>query len=111
MCIVIGLAMMLHGALSGLPWWFPKRSVKRSYMSGYTGAPAAVTGLGVYAYFIISNTQTWSSALSAVLTPFLALGITIQALVLWLEVRRIEAVEDRMIATAVTADDQHRDNT
>lgn len=111
-CIVVGLLTMLYGALSGFPWWFPNTPIRRSYAMGYTGAPAAVIGLGVYAYFIIMNTQTWSSALSAVLTPVLALGISIQAFTYWLEVRRIEAVEDRVLATArIVVDDEHRDDT
>lgn len=110
-CIVIGLLTMLHGSLSGFPWYFPNAPVKRCYVRGYTGAPAAVIGLSVYAYYIIENTNTWPSALSAVVTPLLALGISIQAMLYWLEVRRIENVEDILIADAKNmVSDEHDDN-
>lgn len=111
-CIVVGLGIMLHGSLCGFPWYFPNTPVKRSYTRGYTGAPAAVIGLSVYAYYIITNTQTWSSALSAGVTPLLALGITIQAVLYWLEVRRIENVEDILIANAkgLVVEDAYNDD-
>ena len=111
-CIVLGLLVMLHGVLLGSPFYFPKAPVKRSYTRGFTGAPAAVLGLGVYSYYIIENTQTWASALSAMLTPLLALGITIQAFIYWLEVRRIEVVETRLIKqTKVAIANEHSDDT
>jgi hypothetical protein len=111
-CIVLGLLRMAYGALRGLPWFFPSTTVKRSYTIGFTGAPAAVFGLGVHSFYIITNPETWTSALSAGLTPLLAVGISAQAFLYLLEVRRIERVENALIreAKAVIAD-EHDHNT
>lgn len=103
-CIFGGCATKLHGALSHTRFWFPNTPIRRCYQIGYSGAPAASAGLLVYGYFLMLNTVTWLSALGAVLTPMLGIGIGLQAVVYWLEARRIEHVELNMIREA-QADD------
>lgn len=102
-CIFSGLAVKVHGALSHTRWWFPRTTLRRCYQLGYTGAPIAVGGLLVYGFYILSNTPTALSALGAVLTPFLGLGIGLQAVVYWLESRRIENNERALIREAKEA--------
>lgn len=104
-CIFGGCVMKLHGALSHTRFWFPNTPIKRCYQIGYSGAPAAVAGLLVYGYFLMLNTVTWLSALGAVLTPLLGVGIGLQACVYWLEARRIEHAELGMIRKALSDGD------
>jgi hypothetical protein len=109
-CIFIGCGIKLHGALSGSRWYLPRTPLKTSYRWGYTGAPAATMGAFVYGYFILSGTPTFLSALGGVSTPMFGLGISLQAVLYWLESRRIDRNERILTeqAKAEIADD--RDN-
>lgn len=91
--IFLGCGTKLHGALSGSKWYFPKTRLAKAYRWGYTGAPLATMGTWVYAYYILSGTETFWSALSGISTPMFGLGISIQALFYWLESRRIDNAE------------------
>lgn len=99
-CIFGGCAIKLHGVLSHTRIWFPRKSLRKCYQLGYTGAPVASAGLLVYGYYILSNTPTWLSALGGMLTPLLGLGVLFQGVVYGLESRRIERRERQMIAIA-----------
>lgn len=105
--IFLGCGIKLHGAFGHSRFWCPNRSIKQCYALGYIGAPFASTGLLVYGYFILSNTPNWVSALSGILTPMLGLGIGLQAVLYWLEWRRIDRNEATLIseAKAKKADD------
>lgn len=98
--IFFGCGTKLHGAMSGSRWYFPKIGVKKAYSYGFIGAPFATTGLLIYGYFILTNTQTWVSALGGILTPMLGIGIGLQAIQYWLEWRRIDRNEAKMISIA-----------
>lgn len=100
MCAFIfgGCCIKLHGAFCGMRWYFPRAQVKHCYVLGCLGAPLASTGLFVYAFYTAKATPTWVSAMSAVLTGMLGLGIALQAFFYWLEWRRIEHNEQVMIA-------------
>lgn len=99
-CIFGGCALKLHGALSGMRFYFPKTPVARCYRYGVSGAGPAFAGMCVYGYFILSNTQTFLSALGGVATPMFGVGLLIQAGFYWLEARRIESNE-RQLITAI----------
>lgn len=105
-CIFTGCIIKMHGVFSNSRFWFPRMSLKHCYQLGYNGAPIATAGLFVYGWYLLSNTPTWTSALGAVLTPLLGLGILLQGFVYWLEARRIERVERRMIQEAKRAKTQ-----
>lgn len=98
--IFLGCGIKLHGALSGSRWWFPHKKLKDSYSMGFIGAPFAASGLWVYGWFILANTPNLFSALGGVLTPILGVGIGFQAVLYWLEWRRITRNEAIMIAEA-----------
>lgn len=97
-CIFVGCGLKLHGALAGRRWYFPKHDLKRCYSYGVTGAPMATAGAFVYGWFILSNTPTFLSALGGVSTPMFGLGISMQAVLYWLEVRRIRRNEEIIAA-------------
>lgn len=99
-CISIGCSIKLHGALSGSRWYFPKTRLKKSYRWGYTGAPMATVGCLVYGWFILSGTDTFLSALGGVATPLFGIGISHQAVLYWLESRRIAHNEHALIEQA-----------
>jgi hypothetical protein len=88
-CIFTGCGLKLHGALAGRRWYFPRTNLKRCYGYGVAGAPMAAVGAFVYGWFILSNTPTFLSALGGVSTPMFGLGIASQAVLYWLEARRI----------------------
>lgn len=91
--IFLGCSLKLHGALSGRKWWAPKTALARSYEYGVRGAPLASTGALVYGWYILSNTPNWPSALSGISTPMFGIGIALQAVLYWLEIRRIKHSE------------------
>lgn len=112
-CIFGGCGMKLHGALSGRRFYFPGTPLKTCYRYGYSGAPIATMGALVYGWYILSNTENWSSALSGVSTPCFGIGISLQAVLYWLEYRRIQRNEPaalRDIRSAVRADERDRDS-
>lgn len=95
MCVLIffGCGMKLHGALAHRRFYFCNTSLKRCYRYGVAGAPAATSGLLVYGYFLLSSTPTFLSAMSTMGTTFFGIGISGQAVLYWLEARRIERNE------------------
>jgi hypothetical protein len=99
-CIFGGCVMKLHGVFSHTRFWFPNTPIRRCYQIGYSAAPAATAGLLVYGWFLVTNTETWLSAVGAVLPPMLGFGIGLQSVMYWLEARRIERVELHMIRKA-----------
>lgn len=101
-CIFAGCGMKLHGALAGRRFYFRRTPLKRCYRYGYTWAPLATIGTWVYAYYIIRGTQNFWSALGAISTPMFGLGISLQAVLYWLEYRRIDRNEKRLIARLTT---------
>lgn len=92
--IFFGCCLKLHGVLAHSRFYFPHLSLKKCYMYGFIGAPMAVSGLAVYSIFLLMATPDFWAAITAVLTPFLALGVGIQAFFYWLEFRRIEHNEE-----------------
>lgn len=92
-CISGGCLVKLHGALSGMRWYFPHTPIPKAYRYGVSGAFPAFVGTSVYGYYILSNTPTFLSAVGGVATPVFGLGVLIQAGFYWLEARRIEANE------------------
>ncbi len=88
-CIFFGCLTKLHGALSHSRFWFPNTKIKTCYQIGFGGAPLASSGLFVYGWYLVENTPSWTSALSAVLTPLLGIGILVQSVFYLLEARRI----------------------
>lgn len=112
-CIFSGLGIKLHGVFSHTRFWFPKKSLRKCYQNGYTGAPLATSGMLVYGYYIVSNTPTWLSALGSVLVGFLGIGVGAQGILYWLEARRIERNEATLIKVyqqAVTDNERHTDS-
>lgn len=99
-CIFGGLLIKLQGVAAHSRFWFPRWSLRRCYQLGYNGAPIAAGGLFVYGFYLIENSQYWTSALAAVLTPLLGLGVLGQGVVYWLEARRLERVERELIRIA-----------
>ena len=95
--IFLGCGIKLHGALCGARWYFPKTILKKCYRYGYSGAPAAVVGLGVYSYYIFVNLPNFYAVIGAMLTPMMGLGIGIQAVFYWLESRRLARNENEML--------------
>lgn len=110
--IFIGCGIKLHGVLSGSRWYFPKADLKTCYRWGYTGAPLAAMGCLVYGYYILSGTPNFLSALGGVATPMFGFGISVQAVLYWLESRRIERNEKilREQARAEIAYERDADN-
>ena len=106
-CIFGGCGIKLHGALSGMRFYFPKTPLKKSYRWGYTGAPVATMGCLVYGYFILSGTPNFLSALGGVATPMFGLGISIQAIFYWLESRRIARNEQVLTEQAIAEMYEH----
>lgn len=94
--IFIGCVMKLHGALAGRRFYFPHTPIKRCYTWGYSGAPLASVGCITYGYFILSNTENFWSALGGVATPMFGIGISAQAVLYFLEYRRIDNNETRL---------------
>lgn len=92
-CIFGGCALKLHGAMAGRRFWFPNMSLKRCYQFGYTGAPAATAGCLVYGYYLVTGNPDFWVAMGAVSTPIFGIGISGQAILYWLEVRRISRNE------------------
>lgn len=99
-CIFVGCGIKLHGALSGMRWYFPKANLQTCYRWGYTGAPMATMGALVYGWFILSGTDNFLSALGGISTPLFGCGISVQAVMYWLESRRIERNERILIRQA-----------
>lgn len=99
-CILVGCLVKLHGVLSHSRFWFSNTPLRRCYQLGYTGAPIAASGLFVYGWYILEHTPTWTSALAGLLAPLLGAGILLQGCVYWLESRRLEHFEHRMISIA-----------
>ena len=100
-CIFGGLGIKLHGAMSGSRFYFPRTSLKKSYQWGYTGAPVATMGTFVYGYYILAGTPNFLSALGGVSTPMFGMGVSITAVLYWLESRRIERNEQILTEQAV----------
>lgn len=107
MCGLIFLhcVLGLHAACAGARFYFPAMTAKRAYRLGYSAAPAGVAALCVYGAVILSNAfQAVTvkiavvSALSGILTPALGVGIAVQAVLFWLESRRIDRNEQAIIA-------------
>lgn len=108
-CIFGGLAIKLHGALSGTRFWFPRTPLRQCYRFGYSGAPMACAGLFVYGWFLLHDTPTWTSAMGAIATPMFGLGIGIQGFFYWLESRRVEhdaEVNEEIVALRKSVEDQ-----
>jgi len=89
--------------MAGSKYFRPKMSVKQCYTYGFIGAPLASSGLFVYGYFILAFTPNFVAALSGILTPMLGLGIGLQALLYFLEYRRIDHAEEVLIDQAKAA--------
>lgn len=100
-CIFGGLLIKLYGVVMCSRWFKPNASLRKCYQKGYQGAPVASAGLFVYGYFLLANTGNWLSALGAVLTPALGIGVLLQGGLYWLEARRIEHVEKAMTGIAL----------
>lgn len=110
-CIFGGCGIKLHGALAGRRFWFPNMTLQRCYQLGYTGAPMATAGALVYGYYILNNAFQQSdsytiflSATSGVATPSFGIGISLQAVLYWLEARRIERNEKIIAVIDATLD-------
>lgn len=99
-CIFSGCLLELFGAVAHSRFFFPRMKLKTCYQIGVAGAPLASSGLFVYGWFLLENTPTWTSALGAVLTPMLGVGVLIQSVFYLLEARRIGRNERLMIRDA-----------
>ena len=111
-CIFFGCLIKLHGACIGARWYpFRMHHVQQAYRWGYTGAPAAVAGLGVYSYylFLATNGNIWG-AISACLTPALGIGIGLNAIMYWLESRRIDRIERQLTRRKIADLQDERDS-
>lgn len=102
--LVMHSVIGLHAVFLGTRFYL-KGPLKRAYRLGYSAAPAGVASLFVYGVVVLANAfQSVSakimvmSALSGILTPLLGLGVALQALLFWLESRRIERNEKHIIA-------------
>lgn len=106
-CIFFGCGMKLHGAIAGRRFYFPHTTLKRCYRYGYTWAPLATAGTWVYGWYIINGTPNFWSAMGGISTPLFGLGISLQAVLYWLEYRRINRNEKHLTAQklAEIADD------
>lgn len=100
-CIFVGLGIKLYGLLIGSRWFRSSVSLRCAYQKGYQGAPVASAGMFVYGFYLIENTHDWTSAIGAVLTPLLGLGVLLQGGLYWIETRRIEHVEQAMTDIAI----------
>ena len=109
-CIFIGCAIKLHGACLGARWYLKVRHLQQAYRWGYTGAPAAVAGLGVYTYYLFLATggNVWN-AISVCLTPALGIGIGLNGLMYWLESRRIDRAEKSLTERKIAELSDERD--
>ena len=88
--IVIGAASMLFGSAAGSRFFFPKWQRTRCYQVGIAGVPISVTGLIIYSWAIISETQNFLSAMGGAMTPLMAIGLSVNGFYFTLEIRRIE---------------------
>lgn len=95
-CIFIGCGMKLHGAMAGRRFWFPATTIKRCYAYGFSGAPIATAGLITYGYFILSYVPSPWALMTGLSTPLFGVGIAAQALLYYLEYRRIDRNEKRL---------------
>ena len=105
MCALIfgGCGMKLHGACAGRRYYFPNTGLKKCYRFGYTGAPFATAGALVYGYYLVRGLPDFWSALGSISTPIFGIGISAQAVIYWLEVRRITRNEVKLTAEAKQA--------
>jgi hypothetical protein len=86
----IGCGTKLFGALAGRRWFFNRMPLWTCYRLGVTGAFFASPAGWVYGYYLFNNTPNAWSAVAAVSTPCFATGIALQAVLYWLEARRLE---------------------
>lgn len=106
-CIFVGGLWKLHGVLCGSRWWFPRKPLKHCYQYGYQGAPIITSGLFVYGWYLAASTPNFLSALGTVLAPLLGLGIGLQGVEYWLEVRCMEDEEHVRLAIKQIVQDKN----
>lgn len=109
MCVFIfaGCGLKLHGAFMGFRFYFPHARLANCYRWGFVGAPLATCGAWVYGWYILANTQDFWSAVQGVSTPMFGTGISVQAVIYWLEWRRIKRREIKLTAAAVEVVTNH----
>jgi hypothetical protein len=106
--IFVGCGMKLHGAIGGRRFYFPNMSLKRCYRWGYTGAPLATIGSFVYGYYLVSGLNDFWSAMGSISTPIFGIGVSAQAVIYRLEVRRIERNEAVLTESRKSAKQEER---
>lgn len=100
-----GIGACLVGSLLGSSFFKPKFDIRRSYRIGYSAAPISAAALIAFGWAVVNNTANPTSAFGGLVGPAIGLGLLLNAIGFWLEVRRLDRTMT-MIVDIIGAEQQ-----
>lgn len=84
-----GCCVALFGTFAGSKLFFPNLNRQTTYKIGLAAAPAIISSMVVYSWTVMTEVESFTSALGGLIAPAIAFGNMVEASIFFFELRRI----------------------